>query len=107
MDLYVVKRNGDKEILSYEKIAQRIKQLNQSTLIQSTGLVMKIIDQLHDQILTSKIDELISEQCASMGIHHYDYSILAGRIIVSNHQKEVNPSFSVYLEKIQAIPNYI
>jgi len=68
---------------------------------------MKIIDQLHDQILTSKIDELISEQCASMGIHHYDYSILAGRIIVSNHQKEVNPSFSVYLEKIRSIPNYI
>jgi ribonucleoside-diphosphate reductase alpha chain len=107
MDLYVVKRNGDKEILSYEKIAQRIKQLNTSKVIQSTGLVMKIIDQLHDQILTSKIDELISEQCASMGIHHYDYSMLAGRIIVSNHQKEVNPSFSVYLEKIRAIPNYI
>ncbi len=107
MDLYVVKRNGDKEVLSYEKIAQRIKQLNTSKVIQSTGLVMKIIDQLHDQILTSKIDELISEQCASMGIHHYDYSTLAGRIIVSNHQKEVNPSFSVYLEKIREIPNYI
>lgn len=107
MDLYVIKRNGDKEILSYEKIAQRIKQLNHGTTIQSTGLVMKIVDQLHDLILTSKIDELISEQCASMGIHHYDYSILAGRIIVSNHQKEVEPSFSVYLEKIRAIPNYI
>jgi ribonucleoside-diphosphate reductase alpha chain len=107
MDLYVIKRNGDKEILSYEKIAQRIKQLNHGTTIQSTGLVMKIVDQLHDLILTSKIDELISEQCASMGIHHYDYSILAGRIIVSNHQKEVDPSFSVYLEKIRAIPNYI
>jgi len=107
MDMYVIKRNGDKEILSYEKISQRIKQLNHGTTVQSAGLVMKIVDQLHDQILTSKIDELISEQCASMGIHHYDYSILAGRMIVSNHQKEVSPSFSVYLEKIRAIPNYI
>jgi ribonucleoside-diphosphate reductase alpha subunit len=107
MDLFVIKRNGDKEILSYEKISQRIKQLNYGTSIQSAGLVMKILDQLHDNILTSKIDELISEQCASMGIHHYDYSILSGRIIISNHQKEVNPLFSVYMEKIRGIPNYI
>ncbi len=107
MDLFVIKRNGDKEILSYEKIAQRIKQLNEGTVVQSTGLVMKIIDQLYDEIPTSKIDELISEQCASMGIHHYDYSTLAARIIVSNHQKEVSPLFSVYMETIRKMPNYI
>jgi ribonucleoside-diphosphate reductase alpha chain len=107
MDLNVIKRNGETEVLSYDKIAQRIKQLNYDTTIQSSGLVMKIMDQLHDNILTSKIDELISEQCASMGIHHYDYSILAGRIIVSNHQKEVNPSFSIYINNIREIPNYI
>jgi ribonucleoside-diphosphate reductase alpha subunit len=107
MDLTVIKRNGDTEILSYDKISQRIKQLNQGTSIQSSGLVMKIMDQLHDRILTSKIDELIAEQCASMGIHHYDYSILAGRMIVSNHQKEVPSSFSSYMETIYKIPNYI
>ena len=107
MDTYVIKRNGDTEILSYDKISQRIKQLNHGTSIQSSGLVMKIIDQLHDQIHTSKIDELIAEQCASMGIHHYDYSILASRMIVSNHQKEVPSSFLVYMETIRKIPNYI
>ena len=107
MDMYVLKRNGDKEILSYDKISQRIKQLNYGTSIQSSGLVMKIMDQLHDNIRTSKIDELISEQCASMGIHHYDYSVLASRIIISNHQKEVDPSFETYIENIRAIPNYI
>jgi len=107
MDLYVIKRNGDTEILSYDKISQRIKQLNYGTSIQSSGLVMKIIDQLHDKIHTSKIDELIAEQCASMGIHHYDYSILAARMIISNHQKEVSPSFGVYIKLIREIPNYI
>ena len=107
MDLNVIKRNGDTEVLSYDKIAQRIKQLNQGTSIQSSGLVMKIMDQLHDMIQTSKIDELIAEQCASMGIYHYDYSILAGRMIVSNHQKEVQPSFEVYIKTIHEIPNYI
>lgn len=107
MDMYVIKRNGDQEILSYDKISQRIKQLNHGTSIQSSGLVMKIMDQLHDQIRTSQIDELISEQCASLGVYHYDYSILASRIIVSNHQKEVNPDFLTYIENIRSIPNYI
>ena len=107
MDMYVIKRNGDQEILSYDKISQRIKQLNHGTSIQSSGLVMKIMDQLHDQIRTSQIDELISEQCASLGVYHYDYSILASRIIVSNHQKEVDPDFLTYIENIRSIPNYI
>lgn len=106
-DLTVIKRNGDTEILSYDKISQRIRQLNQGSSIQSSGLVMKIMDQLHDKILTSKIDELIAEQCASMGIHHYDYSILAGRMIVSNHQKEVPAGFSTYIQSLHEIPNYI
>ena len=106
-DLTVIKRNGDTEILSYDKISQRIRQLNQGSSIQSSGLVMKIMDQLHDKILTSKIDELIAEQCASMGIHHYDYSILAGRMIVSNHQKEVPAGFSTYMKALHEIPNYI
>lgn len=105
--MYVIKRNGDQEILSYDKISQRIKQLNHGTSIQSSGLVMKIMDQLHDQIRTSQIDELISEQCASLGVYHYDYSILASRIIVSNHQKEVDPDFLTYIENIRSIPNYI
>jgi ribonucleoside-diphosphate reductase alpha subunit len=107
MDMYVIKRNGDREILSYDKISQRIKQLNQGTSIQSSGLVMKIIDQLHDNIRTSQIDELIAEQCASMGVYHYDYSILASRMIISNHQKEVDPLFLNYMETIRSIPNYI
>ena len=107
MDMYVIKRNGDREILSYDKISQRIKQLNHGTSIQSSGLVMKIIDQLHDNIRSSQIDELIAEQCASMGVYHYDYSILASRMIISNHQKEVDPLFLNYMENIRSIPNYI
>jgi ribonucleoside-diphosphate reductase alpha chain len=54
---------------------------------------MKVIDQLFDGISTTKIDELSAEQCASMGSTHYDYTTLAGRIVVSNHHKNTNPSF--------------
>ncbi len=97
----VIKRNGVVEDLSYEKIVQRIKQLCYDDLdIQCSSLVMKIINQLHHNIPTTKIDELIAEQCASMGVHHYDYSTLASRIIISNHQKEVSSSILTFVNKV-------
>jgi len=62
--------------------------------INYTSLAMKVIDQLFDKISTSKIDELSAEQCASMSSIHYDYNTLAGRIIISSHQKNTSPVFS-------------
>ena len=46
-----------------------------------------------DNIETKKIDELICEQCATMGVIHYDYSRLAGYLSISNHHKETYKSF--------------
>ena len=91
MDVYnVIKRNDKKELLSYDKILVRTQKLGDkfNLRIQYSGLVLKIIDQLYDGIKTCKIDELMAEQCASMGTVHYDYSKLAGYICVSNHHKE-------------------
>jgi ribonucleoside-diphosphate reductase alpha subunit len=92
IQMFVTKRNGISEPLSYDKIVQRTKQVGDGLNIQYSSLVMKIMDQLYNNIPTTKIDELMAEQCASMGVHHYDYSTLASRLIISNHQKEVNPS---------------
>ena len=108
ISMFVLKRNGEPEVLSYNKIVQRIKQVGSNDLsIAYSDLVMKIMDQLYNNIPTSKIDELICEQCASLGVHHYDYSTLASRLIISNHQKEVNESFLNYMNTICLTPNYI
>ena len=100
MDLFVTKRNGQTEQLFYDKIIQRLKQLFPNSSIQYSGLVLKIIDQLYNHIQTSKIDELMAELCASMGVHHYDYSKLASLICISNHHKEVNESLLTYVDSI-------
>ena len=54
---------------------------------------MKVIDQLYDGIDTTKIDELTAEQCASQSTDHINYSILASRVIISNHQKNTGNTF--------------
>lgn len=93
--MYVKKRDGDREHVSFDKILSRLRQLGQTNNLQVnyTTLAMKIIEQLHDNISTSKIDELTAEQCASMATHHPDYGRLASLLVHSNHHKKTLPNF--------------
>ena len=94
-DMRVTKRDGNLEEVAFDKILSRVKKLGQEVGIQINyqQLVIKIIDQLFDTISTTKIDELLAEQCASMSTLNPDYGTLASRIVVSNHQKNTEPSF--------------
>ena len=98
----VTKRNGELEEITFDKILTRIKKLGQEASIQINyqQLVMKVIDQLYDKISTTKIDELAAEQCAALSTFHPDYGTLAGRIIVSNHQKNTTNKFSEVMESL-------
>ena len=100
----VVKRDGRREIFSFDKILKRLKTLGNDELkINYTNLVKKIIDRLHDNILTTEIDELTAQQCAALITTHYDYGILASRIMISNHQKNTP---STFLAAINTLYNF-
>ena len=101
-EMYVTKRNGKREVVSFDKILQRIKKVGVEVgiKINYTALAMKVIDQLYDSISTRQIDELTAEQCASMSSTHPDYNVLAGRITVSNHHKNTDSSFSKIMSQL-------
>lgn len=101
-DMYVKKRNGNLEIISFDKILNRVKNLgHEFTLsIQYTQLVMKVIDQLYNNIKTSEIDELTAQQCASMASINPDYNRLASAIAISNLQKNTSSSFYETMEQL-------
>ena len=105
INMNVIKRNGDKEPLSYDKIIYRLKQLAPNLNIRYSELVIKIMDQLYNNIHTSKIDELMAELCASLGSQNMDYSNLSSKLIISNHQKEVVSSILYCIQKIE--PGYL
>jgi ribonucleoside-diphosphate reductase alpha subunit len=102
-DMIVIKRSGNPEIISFDKIMRRIKKLGTEANIKLnyTSLVMKVIEQLYNNIHTTKIDELAAEHCAVMSSNHPDYGVLAGRIVVSNHQKNTSASFLNVTEEIR------
>jgi len=101
IEMSVIKRNGDKEIISFDKILKRIKNLGKNILqVNYTTLAMKIIDRLYDNIPTTKIDELTAEQCASLSTSHPDYETLASRILISNHHKNTNANYSIVVSNL-------
>ena len=91
----VLKRNGTLEDIAFDKILNRVKKIGieANININYSSLVIKVIDQLYDKIPTTKIDELTAEQCASLSTKSPAYGILAGRIVISNHQKNTPSSF--------------
>ena len=107
-DMRVTKRNGELKDIAFDKILNRVKKLGFEANIQInySSLVIKVIDQLYDTIDTTKIDELTAEQCASLSTQHPDYGILAGRIVISNHQKNTDSSFYKSMEKLYNFVNY-
>ena len=100
----VIKRSGKKEEMSFDKILNRVKKLGveANISINITPLVMKVIDQLYDDIPTHKIDELTAEQCATSVTQHLDYGKLASRIVISNNHKNTSTSFCETMESLHA-----
>ena len=96
--MHVVKRSGQVQDVSFDKILHRVKALGNECepplSINYAHLVMRVIDQLYSGIPTGAIDELTAQQCGSLCTQHPDYGTLAGRIVVSNCQKNTVPSFA-------------
>ena len=102
-DMHVLKRNGEREIVAFDKILARLKTLGQDagiTGVNYTTLVIKIIDQLYDGIPTTKIDELTAQQCAMMAVQHPDYGTLASYIIISNAHKNIPGVFYLAMRQL-------
>mgnify|MGYP000412424970 CR=1 FL=1 len=94
--MYVVKRDGHKEPVSFDKITYRIKKLcyGLDDLVDAVKVAMRVIEGLYDGVSTSELDNLAAETAAAMTISHPDYAQLAARIAVSNLHKNTNKSFS-------------
>ena len=92
----VVKRDGRREPVMFDKITDRIRflcyELNE--LVDPVKVAMRVIEGLYDGVTTSELDNLAAETAASMTISHPDYAQLAARIAVSNLHKNTTKSFS-------------
>jgi ribonucleoside-diphosphate reductase alpha chain len=107
----VIKRNGDIEEVSFDKVLNRIRILSNDLKVDFFDIAQKVCTRIYNNVKTSELDELAAHICSSLIVDNPDYGVLAARISISNHQKNTSPSFSetcyiLYTNKdIHGVPN--
>jgi ribonucleoside-diphosphate reductase alpha chain len=93
--MYVLKRDGRKEPIMFDKITARVRKLcyGLNDLVDPVKVAMRVIEGLYDGVTTSELDNLAAETAATMTTTHPDYAQLAARISVSNLHKNTKKSF--------------
>jgi len=93
---YVIKRNGKKESIKFDKVTARLEKLSYSLspLVNVFEVAKKVIEGIYDGVRTTELDNLAAETAASLATRHPDYALLASRIAVSNLHKNTIKSFS-------------
>lgn len=98
--MQVIKRDGSREDVSFDKVLLRIKicagskgdftplEVNPALIAQRT------LARIFDGVKTSELDELAAQLAISLVTTHPDYGTLAARIAISNHQQTIRVPFS-------------
>jgi len=104
--MYVVKRDGRRESIKFDKVTARIQKLcyGLDPLVDPIPVAMKVIEGIYAGVTTQQLDELAAETAASFTVRHPDYALLASRIAVSNLHKSTLKSFS---QTMDALYTYI
>lgn len=101
--MYVIKRDGRKEPVHFDKITARISKLSfglNSTFVVPHRVAQAVIQGLYDGVTTTELDELAARTSANMTVIHPDYAVLAARIAVSNLHKNTKKNFSRIVEEL-------
>src|SRR6056300_449709 len=104
--MFVVKRDGRKEPIMFDKITARIRKLNYglNALVDPVRVAMRVIEGLYDGVSTSELDNLAAEIAATLTTTHPDFAKVAARIAVSNLHKNTKKSFS---ETMKDLHDYV
>lgn len=106
--MLVIKRDGRRESVRFDKITTRIENLCyglDSRYIHPIEVAKKVIDGLYDGVTTAELDNLAAEVCASLTVKHPDYAVLAARIAISNLHKTTSQSFSNTMKRMYTYIN--
>lgn len=105
--MYVIKRDGMKQQVFFDKITERINILTlkppQLTCVDPILVAQKVVSGVYKGVTTRQLDNLAAETAAYMGTIHPEYETLASRIVISNMHRE---TFDNYGEVCDKMYNY-
>jgi ribonucleoside-diphosphate reductase subunit M1 len=120
--MYVLKRNGNKQNVHFDKITDRIRKLinptelsgeefkhlktsNEPTYLDPVIITQKVVSSLYPGITTEELDLVSANICVNMTTTHPSYSLVGGRILVSNLHKKTLNNFTDKMELLAKTSN--
>ncbi len=103
--MQVVKRDGFKEDVSFDKVLNRIKNCAKDLDVNPTLIAQRTLSRIYDGVKTSELDELAAQLSISLLTTNADYGVLASRIIISNHHKNTHNSFIEVVRELSSQKN--
>ncbi|CCF56434.1 hypothetical protein KAFR_0B01350 [Kazachstania africana CBS 2517] len=105
--MYVIKRDGRKEPVRFDKITARVERLSYGLdpkQVDAARITQRIISGIYEGVTTQELDNLAAETCAYMTTIHPDYGTLAARLAISNLHKQTKKQFSQVMDDLY---NYV
>jgi ribonucleotide reductase alpha subunit/intein/homing endonuclease len=100
--MIVIKRNGQTEEVSFDKVIRRIKQKclqePKCLKVDYVSIAQKVCARIYHGVKTSELDELSANICVGLSTDEPEYGQVASRIIVSNNHKNTPSSFRECIE---------
>ncbi len=106
--MLVVKRDGRRESVKFDKVTARIENLCEGldrNYVDPVEIAKKVINGIYDGVSTQELDNLAAETVATMTTKHPDYALLAARIAISNLHKLTSQSFSNTMKRLYTYVN--
>jgi ribonucleoside-diphosphate reductase alpha chain len=101
--MLVVKRDGRRESVKFDKITARIEKLCYGldrNYVEPVDIAKKVISGIYDGVTTVELDNLAAETAASLTTKHPDFAKLAARVAISNLHKVTSKSFSNTMKRL-------
>ena len=102
ISMQVVKRDGSKEDVSFDKVLSRIRIAAEGLEVNPTLIAQRTLMRIYDGVKTSELDELAAQLSISLMTTNPDYGTLASRIAISNHHRNTSDKFT---EVVHALAN--
>ena len=102
--MQVIKRNGDREDVSFDKVLSRIQTAATGLEVNPTLIAQRTLLRIHDGVKTSELDELAAQLSISLMTTHTDYGTLAARLAITNHHQNTSDRFT---DVVEALANQV
>ena len=106
-NMQVVKRDGSKEDVAFDKILNRIRKSADGLAVNAAKVTQRVVEGLVDGITTTELDTITANLAFSWSTTHPDYGELAARVAISNHQKNTPATLLEVTERLNAVKDKV